>query len=129
MRAFRIPASSLTGPRGPRWRLPRALHSISSRRPARQRRRPVSEYFFGLPSVVQAVAKGLAVILVIFPIAAACSMAERKVCAWIQRRPGPNRAMPPIFAWIPGARIIQRLGIWQLMADGGKFLFKEEPLP
>jgi NADH-quinone oxidoreductase subunit H len=89
----------------------------------------VTDFFFGLPVAAQALAKGLAVILVIFPIAAACSMAERKVCAWIQCRPGPNRALPPILAWVPGIGILQRLGVFQLMADGGKFLFKEEPLP
>jgi NADH-quinone oxidoreductase subunit H len=89
----------------------------------------VADFFFGLPSIVQALAKGAAVVLVIFPIAAACSMAERKVCAWIQSRPGPNRALPPLLAWIPGIGIPQRLGLFQLAADGGKFLFKEEPLP
>jgi len=89
----------------------------------------VVDMLLGLPAPLLALLKGAAVILVIFPVAAACSMAERKVCAWIQSRPGPNRAMPPVFAWIPGAVILQRLGVWQLMADGGKFLFKEEPLP
>ena len=89
----------------------------------------MADFFFGLPSLVQALAKGAAVVLVIFPVAAACSMAERKVCAWIQSRPGPNRALPPILAWIPGIGIPQRLGLFQLAADGGKFLFKEEPLP
>jgi NADH-quinone oxidoreductase subunit H len=89
----------------------------------------VVEFYLRLPLMVQAVAKGLAVILVIFPIAAACSMAERKVSAWIQGRPGPNRALPPIFAWIPGIGVLQRLGVFHLAADGAKFLFKEEPLP
>jgi NADH-quinone oxidoreductase subunit H len=89
----------------------------------------MADFFFGLPALVQALAKGAAVVLVIFPVAAACSMAERKVCAWIQSRPGPNRAVPPILAWIPGIGIPQRLGLFQLAADGGKFLFKEEPLP
>jgi len=79
--------------------------------------------------VVLAVLKGLVVILVIFPIAAACSMAERKVCAWIQRRPGPNRTIPPFLVGIPGFGVLQRLGLFQLAADGAKFLFKEEPLP
>jgi NADH-quinone oxidoreductase subunit H len=86
------------------------------------------ELYYSHPYVV-AVLKGLAVILVIFPIAAACSMAERKVCAWIQRRPGPNRTIPPFLAGIPGFGVLQRLGLFQLAADGGKFLFKEEPLP
>jgi NADH-quinone oxidoreductase subunit H len=89
----------------------------------------VADFFFGLPSFLQALAKGALVVLVIFPVAAACSMAERKVCAWIQSRPGPNRALPPFLAWIPGIGIPQRLGLFQLAADGGKFLFKEEPLP
>jgi NADH-quinone oxidoreductase subunit H len=89
----------------------------------------VFDFFFSLPFLVQAVAKGVAVIAVIFPVAAACSMAERKVSAWIQRRPGPNRTMPPFLAGIPGIGFLQRLGLWQLMADGGKFVFKEEPLP
>ncbi len=89
----------------------------------------MADFFFGLPVAVQAVAKGLLVVLVVFPVAAACSMAERKVCAWIQSRPGPNRALPPFLAWIPGIGIPQRLGLFQLAADGAKFLFKEEPLP
>jgi len=88
----------------------------------------VPELYYSHPYVV-AVLKGLVVILVIFPIAAACSMAERKVCAWIQRRPGPNRTIPPFLAGIPGFGVLQRLGLFQLVADGGKFLFKEEPLP
>ena len=87
------------------------------------------DLFLQLPLVVQAVLKGLAVILFIFPVAAACSMAERKVSAWIQARPGPNRTIPPFLAGIPGTRFLQRLGIFQLAADGAKFLFKEEPTP
>lgn len=82
-----------------------------------------------IPSPALSLIKGIAVVAVVFPIAAACSMAERKVCAWIQCRPGPNRALPPILAWVPGIHFFQRLGLFQLMADGGKFLFKEEPLP
>jgi NADH-quinone oxidoreductase subunit H len=87
------------------------------------------EHFLGLPPAALAILKGVAVILVVFPVAAACSMAERKVCAWIQGRPGPNRALPPLLAWVPGIWVLQRLGIFHLAADGAKFLFKEEPLP
>ena len=90
----------------------------------------MSDFFFRLPVVVQGVVKGLAVILFIFPVAAACSMAERKVCAWIQRRPGPNRTIPPCLRGYPGMRhpaAPRRSSSW--LADGGKFLFKEEPLP
>jgi NADH-quinone oxidoreductase subunit H len=83
-----------------------------------------------LNPVLLAVLKALAVICVIFPIAGMCSMAERKVCAWIQSRPGPNRTIIPIFRHVPVAGpLLQRLGAFQLLADGLKFLFKEEPVP
>jgi NADH-quinone oxidoreductase subunit H len=89
----------------------------------------VVEFYLGLPLLAQAFLKGVAVIAVIFPVAAACSMAERKVCAWIQGRPGPNRTIFPHLAWIPGIGVLKRLGLFQLAADGLKFLFKEEPTP
>lgn len=88
------------------------------------------EFYLQLNPVVQGVLKGLAVIMVIFPLAGACSLAERKVSAWIQGRPGPNRAIVPWVAWIPFVgTFLQRLGVFHLLADGAKFLFKEEPLP
>ena len=88
------------------------------------------EFYTHLPLVLQGLLKGLAVIAVIFPIAGACSMAERKVSAWIQGRPGPNRAIPVWFAWVPViGPFLQRLGIFHVMADGGKMLFKEDPIP
>jgi NADH-quinone oxidoreductase subunit H len=88
------------------------------------------DFFFQLPLWIQGTVKGLAVIAVLFPLAAACSMAERKISAWIQGRPGPNRTVVP---WLAGIPIIvpflQRLGVFQLAADGGKFVFKEDPVP
>jgi NADH-quinone oxidoreductase subunit H len=88
------------------------------------------ELWQNLHPVVQGVLKGLAVIMVIFPIGGACSMAERKVSAWIQGRPGPNRAIVPWVSWIPVVGpFLQRLGIFHVMADGGKMLFKEDALP
>jgi NADH-quinone oxidoreductase subunit H len=88
------------------------------------------DFFFNLPLWVQGAAKGLAVIGVIFPLAGACSMAERKISAWMQGRPGPNRAIVPWVAWIPVlGPVLQRLGVFHLLADGAKFLFKEEPVP
>lgn len=90
----------------------------------------MSDFFFNLPLLVQGLLKGLAVILVIFPIAGVCSMAERKVAAWVQDRPGPNRAIVPWVAWIPFVgKFLQRLGLFHVMADGGKMLFKEDSLP
>lgn len=88
------------------------------------------DFFFSLPIWLQASIKGLIAIGVIIPIAGACSMAERKVSAWIQGRPGPNRAVVPWVAWIPFfGKFLQRLGIFHLMADGAKFVFKEDVLP
>jgi NADH-quinone oxidoreductase subunit H len=88
------------------------------------------DFFFNLPLWVQIVIKGLAVIAVVFPLAGACSLAERKVSAYIQGRPGPNRAIPFWIAWIPViSPMLQKLGVFHLAADGAKFLFKEDPLP
>ncbi len=88
------------------------------------------DFFFNLPLWVQIAVKGLAVIAVVFPIAGACSLAERKVSAWIQGRPGPNRALPWGLGYIPViGPMLQKLGVFHLMADGGKLLFKEDPVP
>ena len=88
------------------------------------------EFWNNLPLVVQAIAKGLAVIGVIFPIGGACSLVERKVSAWMQGRPGPSRALPFWVAWIPViAPFLQQLGVFHLLADGGKMFFKEESFP
>jgi NADH-quinone oxidoreductase subunit H len=88
------------------------------------------DFWNSLHPVIQGLVKGLAVICVIFPIAGASSMAERKVSAWLQGRYGPNRVMVPWFAWVPFlGRGLQRLGVFNLLADGGKLLFKEDPLP
>jgi NADH-quinone oxidoreductase subunit H len=88
------------------------------------------DFYLQLPLFIQALLKGLAVIMVIFPLAGMCSMAERKVSAWIQGRPGPNRAIVPWVAWIPVVGpFLQRLGLFHVMADGGKMLFKEDALP
>lgn len=90
---------------------------------------PMFDFYFNLHPAIRMILQGLAVILVLFPIAAACSMAERKISAWIQGRPGPNRTIAPFLRNVPGFGVLQRLGLFQLAADGGKFLFKEDPVP
>jgi len=57
-------------------------------------------------------------------------LAERKVSSWIQGRTGPNRTRLPLLGHIPIlGNILTRLGIFQPVADGLKFLFKEEITP
>ncbi len=88
------------------------------------------EFWQNLHPAVQLFLKGIAVVLVIFPLGGIGSLAERKISAWIQNRPGPNRAIPIWFAWVPVlGPFLQRLGVFHLMADGLKMLFKEDALP
>ncbi|MBC2595835.1 NADH-quinone oxidoreductase subunit H [Ruficoccus amylovorans] len=70
------------------------------------------------------------VVVVTMTIAGYSVMAERKIASWIQGRIGPNRAAIPGISDIPVlGRALVKLGIFQLPADGLKFLFKEEPMP
>jgi NADH-quinone oxidoreductase subunit H len=97
------------------------------------------DFYFELPLLLRLLLQGTVVILVLFPLAAACSMAERKISAWIQGRPGPNRTKPPIAGFLAPlglvasipvlGTLLQKFGIFQLAADGGKFTFKEDPVP
>ena len=90
----------------------------------------IIQFWSGLHPFVQMVIKGLAVIGVLFPLGGACSLIERKVSAAMQGRPGPNRAIPFWFAWVPVlGPFLQRLGVFHLMADGLKMFLKEDPLP
>ncbi|MGZ0654363.1 complex I subunit 1/NuoH family protein [Coraliomargarita sp. W4R53] len=57
-------------------------------------------------------------------------LAERKVSSWIQGRVGPNRTRLPLIGHIPIlGNFMTRLGLFQPVADGLKFLFKEEIVP
>jgi NADH-quinone oxidoreductase subunit H len=89
----------------------------------------VIDFWNNLHPLIQAAIKGLCVIGVMFPIGGACSLVERKVSAWMQGRPGPNRALPPWLAWVPGIGVLQRIGVFHLMADGAKMFLKEDSLP
>jgi len=89
----------------------------------------IFDFWAGLHPLLQGLVKGLAVIGVMFPIGGACSLVERKVSAWIQGRPGPNRALPPWLAWVPGIGVLQKIGVFHLVADGAKMFLKEDSLP
>lgn len=83
-----------------------------------------------LTEFVWLVTKALIMISVIMGCAAYAVLMERKVAAYIQGRPGPNRTKIPFLGNIPViGPIVTRLGIFQPAADGLKFLFKEDPLP
>ena len=57
-------------------------------------------------------------------------LAERKISAWIQDRVGPNRTAPPFMKYVPViGPFLTRLGMFQPLADGLKFLLKEDFTP
>jgi NADH-quinone oxidoreductase subunit H len=57
-------------------------------------------------------------------------LAERKISAWIQDRVGPNRCAPPFAKYIPVlGPLLVRWGMFQPLADGLKFMFKEDFTP
>ena len=57
-------------------------------------------------------------------------LAERKISAWIQDRVGPNRAAPPFMKYVPViGPLLTRMGMFQPLADGLKFLLKEDFTP
>src|SRR4051812_20271335 len=67
---------------------------------------------------------------VVLTMVAYAVLVERKISAWIQDRVGPNRAAPPFVAAIPVlGPFLVRLGIFQPLADGLKFLLKEDFTP
>jgi len=74
--------------------------------------------------------KIVCVIVPVLTMVAYAVLVERKISAFIQDRVGPNRTAPP---WIEAVPIIgpflTRLGIFQPIADGVKFLLKEDFTP
>lgn len=74
--------------------------------------------------------QALAVVIVVMTLAGYSVLAERKIASWVQGRPGPNRTRVPGISSIPFiGKFLTRLGVFQLPADGLKFLFKEEVIP
>ncbi len=70
------------------------------------------------------------VVSVIMGLCSYAVLAERKISSWIQGRVGPNRTSLPLIGSIPIiGRFLTRLGIFQPIPDGLKFLFKEDVVP
>ena len=80
--------------------------------------------------IIFSVVKIAIVVGVVQGIVAYSVLAERKISAWIQDRVGPNRTAPPFMKYVPVlGPFLTRLGIFQPLADGLKFLFKEDFTP
>src|SRR5262245_24425312 len=74
--------------------------------------------------------KIVCVLVPVLTMVAYAVLAERKISAWIQDRVGPNLTAPPLALKIPVVgRLMQRWGLFQPLADGLKFLLKEDFTP
>ncbi|WP_269525971.1 complex I subunit 1/NuoH family protein [Coraliomargarita parva] len=83
-----------------------------------------------LLAMILPIAFSLAMISVFMGLCSYSVLAERKVSSWIQGRVGPNRTRLPILGQIPVlGNLMTGLGLFQPVADGLKFLFKEEITP
>jgi NADH-quinone oxidoreductase subunit H len=80
--------------------------------------------------IIFSIVKIAIVVGVVQGLVAYSVLAERKISAWIQDRVGPNRAAPPFMKYVPVlGPLLTRLGIFQPLADGLKFMFKEDFTP
>ncbi len=80
--------------------------------------------------LIFSVVKIAGVIGILHAIAAYAVLAERKISAWIQDRVGPNRTAPPFMKFVPVlGPMLTRMGIFQPLADGLKFMLKEDFTP
>ncbi|HEY3761411.1 MAG TPA: NADH-quinone oxidoreductase subunit NuoH [Verrucomicrobiae bacterium] len=80
--------------------------------------------------IIFSVVKIAIVIGAVQTFAAYAVLAERKISAWIQDRVGPNRVAPPFMKYVPIiGPALTRWGIFQPLADGLKFMLKEDFTP
>ena len=80
--------------------------------------------------IIFSVVKIAVVIGVLLTLVAYSVLAERKIAAWIQDRPGPNRVAPPFVKYIPIlGPFLTRIGFFQPMADALKSVLKEDFTP
>jgi NADH-quinone oxidoreductase subunit H len=80
--------------------------------------------------IIFSIVKIAIVIGAVQTFAAYAVLAERKISAWIQDRVGPNRVAPPFMKYVPVVGpMLTRWGIFQPLADGLKFMLKEDFTP
>jgi NADH-quinone oxidoreductase subunit H len=80
--------------------------------------------------IIFSVVKIVLVLTLLHTIAGYAVLAERKTSAWIQDRVGSNRVAPPFVKYIPVVGpMLTRMGIFQPLADGLKFMLKEDFTP
>jgi NADH-quinone oxidoreductase subunit H len=80
--------------------------------------------------IIFSLVKIVLVLALLHTIAGYAVLAERKISAWIQDRVGPNRVAPPFVKYIPVlGPVLTRMGIFQPLADGLKFMLKEDFMP
>jgi NADH-quinone oxidoreductase subunit H len=94
----------------------------------------INTWYYGLTATEQfllwSVVKIAIVIGAVQTFAAYAVLAERKISAWIQDRVGPNRVAPPFIKYLPIlGPILTRWGVFQPLADGLKFMLKEDFTP
>src|SRR5262245_42243940 len=75
-----------------------------------------------LISIILALVKSLILIGAVMTAAAYLVLLERWMAAWVQMRKGPNRVGIPLTQ-------LRLFGLGQPLADGLKFIFKEEFMP
>ena len=82
------------------------------------------------PFLLLTLLKIVCVIVPVLTMVAYAVLVERKISAWIQDRVGPNRTAPPFALKIPFVgRLLQSWGMFQPLADGLKFVLKEDFTP
>ena len=80
--------------------------------------------------IIFSLVKVIVIVHVILGFVAYAVLAERKIAAWVQDRPGPNRVAPPFMKYVPIlGPFLTRLGVFQPLADGLKSFLKEDFTP
>lgn len=83
-----------------------------------------------MPSpLIEALIKVVVLIGGLMTSAAYLVLLERRFCAWMQDRRGPNRVGLPLSVFNPRWKDVRLFGLGQPLADGVKFILKEEYTP